>query len=846
MVLALPPLISSESPFPRRPSVSGRFLFVNDEKLHVRGVTYGTFRPRDGDCEFPPPHVLEADFAAMAGNGMNTVRTYTVPPRWVLDAAAACGLRIMVGLPWEQHVAFLDDRNRARSIEQRVRAGVRACAGHPAVLCYAIGNEIPAGIVRWHGRRRVERFLERLCRAAKAEDPEGLVTYVNFPSTEYLELPFLDLVAFNVYLESPRPLRAYLARLQNLAGDRPLLLAELGFDSRRHGTGEQERVLRWQIETAAAAGCAGALVFGWTDEWHRGGHDIDDWDFGLTTRDRRPKPALDAVRAAFAKLPPRPAADWPRVSVVVCTYNGQATLRDCLDGLVKLDYPDYEVIVVNDGSTDATAAIAAGFPYQVISTENRGLSAARNTGLQAATGEIVAYTDDDARPDPDWLTQLALTFGGTQHAGVGGPNIPPPGDGAMAECVANAPGGPIHVLLSDREAEHIPGCNMAFRKQCLDAIGGFDPQFRTAGDDVDVCWRLQERGWTLGFNPTAVVWHHRRNSLRAYWRQQRGYGRAEALLERKWPERYNAPGHLSWRGRLYGLGLPHAVLPRRWRIYHGTWGCGLFQQLYRPADGALAALPLMPEWHLLLAPLAVLSALGLAWPPLLLALPVLGVCLSALVVQAIRGAAHARFPTPPRSRWTELRLRALTAVLYLAQPLARLSGRLAHGLTPWRRRGSGRLALPRPRVLDRWSEHWRPAEEWAGQVEAALLGMGAAFQRGGEFDRWELHVRGGLLGAARVRMAVEEHGANRQLARYRVWPRCSPLALLLLTGFAGLTAAAGAAGETVAVAALGGGFGTLLLRLAIECGSATATALRAIRHRAAERSGSRARAEEAA
>src|SRR5204863_144550 len=82
----------------------------------------------------------------------------------------------------------------------------------------------------------------------------------------------------------------------------------------------------------------------------------------------------------------------------------------------------------------------------------------------------------------------------TGSAGVGGPNSGPPGDGPIAECVARAPGGPVHVLVTDREAEHIPGCNMGFRKSCLEAIGGFDPQFRTAGDDVDVCWRLQERG----------------------------------------------------------------------------------------------------------------------------------------------------------------------------------------------------------------------------------------------------------------------------------------------------------------------------------------------------------------
>jgi beta-galactosidase/beta-glucuronidase len=297
--------------------VHGRSVLVGTEKFHVRGVTYGTFRSEDGSS-FPAPERVREDFAAMAAAGINAVRTYVPPPAWLLDAALAHGIRVMVGFAWEQHVAFLDDEERARRIERRLADQVRALELHPAILCYSIGNEIPASIVRWHGRRRVERFLERLYRAAKQEDPQGLVTYVNFPSTEYLELPFLDLVTFNVYLESQQPLQDYLARLQNLAGDRPLLLAEVGFDSRRHGTDEQARVLRWQIETAATAGCAGAFVFAWTDEWYRGGHDIDDWDFGLTTRDRQPKPALAAVRAAFAKLPPRPAADWPRISVVVC------------------------------------------------------------------------------------------------------------------------------------------------------------------------------------------------------------------------------------------------------------------------------------------------------------------------------------------------------------------------------------------------------------------------------------------------------------------------------------------------------------------------------------------------
>src|SRR5438309_967291 len=751
-----------------RPRVGGKFLYAGDEKLWIRGVTYGAFRPDADGAEYHGVQIVERDFDQIAAAGLNTIRTYTVPPRWLLDSAQRRGLRVMVGLPWEEHVTFLDDRKRAREIVERVRSGVRACAGHPAVFCYAIGNEIPAPIVRWHGHRRMERYLERLYRVAKAEDPAALVTYVNYPTTEYLHLPFLDLVCFNVFLESQKPLEAYLARLHNIAGDRPLILTEIGLDSRRHGEAIQAACLAWQIRTAFASGCAGAVVFAWTDEWHRGGFDVKEWDFGLTTRDRRPKPALRVVRKAFGDVPFPADMAWPRISVVVCSYNGARTIRGCLEGLQKLRYPDYEVIVVNDGSTDATPAIARQYPVRLINSSNGGLAVARNVGLEAATGEIVAYIDDDANPDPCWLTYLAATLATTAHAGVGGPNIPVPGEGLTAEGVANAPGGPMHVLLSDQEAEHIPGCNMAFRRSCLRAIGGFDPQFRVAGDDVDVCWQLQKRGWTLGFSPAAVVWHHRRSSVRAYWKQQRGYGRAEALLETKWPEKYNGPGHVRWAGRIYGQGLTARLSWRRSRVYHGIWGAAPYQSLYEPASGLLGSVAQMPEWHLITAILAGITVLSAVWSPLRFALPLLAVGVLVPVAQAVVSATRASFPDTTRA--TRLWKRLLTGMLHLVQPIARLWGRLKEGLTPWRCHGSLRPAPLWPVTTALWSEQWHAPGARLHQVEGALRGAGACVLEGGPHDRWDLEVRGGFLGAARLLMAVEEFGGGRQLVRLRSWP----------------------------------------------------------------------------
>ncbi|MGH3371672.1 MAG: glycosyltransferase family 2 protein, partial [Nocardioidaceae bacterium] len=325
----------------------------------------------------------------------------------------------------------------------------------------------------------------------------------------------------------------------------------------------------------------------------------------------------------------------------------------------------------------------------MIATENQGLSAARNTGWQAARGEIVAFVDDDARPDPHWLHYLAHTFMTTGHAAVGGPNVPPPESGGVEACVAAAPGGPIHVLMSDTEAEHIPGCNFAVRREVLARLGGFDPRFRVAGDDVDICWRILEGGWKIGYSPAALVWHRRRDTVHGYLRQQRGYGRAEALLERKWPGKYNVSGHRTWSGTIYGSGSPLTLGRRLWRVYYGSWGTGLFQRLYQPRPTVVGSLPLMPEWWLLLAVLGLVGFLGLSWSPLLFAVPLLVLAVAVTLTEAGLSAGRSW-----RGRRCGLGVRTLTTALYLLQPLARLVGRLGDGLTPWRHPGGSGFLVP--------------------------------------------------------------------------------------------------------------------------------------------------------
>ena len=525
---------------------------MGDEKFYIKGVTYGAFPPNQYGDQFPEPELVDKDFRLMKQAGINTILTYTVPPRSLLDQAQNYGIYVIVNIPWMGYVAFLESNRNKRQIRDEVRNVVASCDKHPAIIMYCVSKELPPQIVRWHGKKNIEEFLKELYFVTKNEDPEGIVTYTSFPTTEYLELDFFDVFTFNVYLHNRPDFCKYLSRLQHIAGELPMVLTEFGICSFRHGEEEQAEFLDWQIEESFDHGLAGAVAFGWTDPFYQDNCLVDEWGFGLVDADRKPKPSYKKVKERFNKNVPFPSnLKWPKVSVVVALYNSADTLDDCLSSLMKIDYPDYEVIVVNDGSTDNSEEIIKKYPFKYLTTENKGIGAARNVGLEAATGEIVAYIDSDAIADQDWLSYLVTTFNESDFVAVGGPNLVPEDDNWIAKCVYRSPGGPTQVMLDDQNSEHIPGCNMSFKKCSLDEIGGFNKVFTSAGDDFDICWRLLEKGYRIGFSPSAVVWHRRRPSVSAYWKQQVGYGISESLLESVHPNKFNPWGHTFWGGSIY-------------------------------------------------------------------------------------------------------------------------------------------------------------------------------------------------------------------------------------------------------------------------------------------------------
>ena len=796
-----------------QPRVSGKFLTVGGRRFLIKGVSYGTFAPDADGVQFPAADRIAQDFALMAEAGINTVRVYTPPPMHLLDEAARHGLRVMVGLPWSQHIAFLDDRAQTRRIRQEIAGHVRTLGSHPAALLFAIGNEIPPSIVRWHGRARIERFLRDIYQDAKSASPESLFTYVNYPPTEYLDTEAFDICSFNVYLHREVELRAYLARLQQIAGTKPLLLAEAGADSIREGLDGQGHLTAMHLRAAFAEGLAGTVAFSWTDEWWRGGQTVGDWAFGLVDADRRPKPALDAVRQVYAEAPF--SADerrtWPKVSVVVCAYNAADTIDDCLASLSTLDYPDYELIVVNDGSRDRTGEIAHSYEnVRVIDIPNGGLSAARNVGLAEATGEIVAYTDADVRVESDWLSYLVQPFVTSNVAGSGGPNVVPPDDPWVAQCVARAPGGPTHVLLSDRISEHVPGCNMAFRRDALLAIGGFNPVYLRAGDDVDVCWRLQAKGQKIGFSPAALVWHHHRASVKAYWRQQVGYGEGETWLDAHHPEKF-VRGNMIWKGRIYSP-LPFVKSLSGRRINTGVWGTSSFPSVYRTDVNAVQFLPHSPAW-LLVSTIFLLAALGafaagFVGATALLCIAGLAGWLTTIVRCGLFAWQSDLSGLGALGVVGRARHRLLIAWMHFIQPLARFHGRIRGMLSPplfiepervtrlpWKAlQPSTSDAVAATLLLSGgqseqcyWAETWTSHDTVLTEITGLLRSLRPAqyvdVDDGWRADR-DVSVALGRWGWVDVRALIEEHGGPKVLLRIGTRVRPALRGIIMALAFA--------------------------------------------------------------
>ncbi|MGE5309259.1 MAG: glycosyltransferase [Deltaproteobacteria bacterium] len=234
----------------------------------------------------------------------------------------------------------------------------------------------------------------------------------------------------------------------------------------------------------------------------------------------------------------------PLISVAVAVKNGQATIRRCVESLLALDWPRVEIIVVDDGSTDATAAELRGFAGKIKVISNavsQGPSRARNEAAKLARGEYIAFTDGDCIVPADWLRELMECFADhPDAAGAGGSQAVPDDDSDFARDLAgfmSALGFMTDYLHSSRsgiaEVEHNPSCNVMYRRSLYLEEGGF-LEGLWPGEDVEFDRRLRVKGHRLYFNPGARVFHYRPRDIRAFRRAMVRYGWAQAFLVRRY------------------------------------------------------------------------------------------------------------------------------------------------------------------------------------------------------------------------------------------------------------------------------------------------------------------------
>ena len=773
---AQPPANPASISVDDRVGVAGKFLTRRNGKLFLNGVSYGPFAPNSRNEPFPEDGQLTCDFAHIRALGFNTVRLYELPTGAVLRTAEQHDLLLIIGIPWAEHVDFLSIKSLRESVEQTVGDAAHRFGTHPNVAALLVGNEIEKTLVRWLGPHKVRDFVERLIGIAKFAVPQALVSYATYPSTEYLIPRNADFIAVNVYLEDSATWDRYLRRLQNLAGNKPLVITEFGLDARAHGEATQAGVMRWQRESLLRIGVAGNVWFSYTDDWHRGGKQVTGWHFGIVDRERRPRAACE-IAASLPTTPAPPAGNAPRISVIVCTRNGSATLRQCLTALGKQTYANHEVLLIDDGSIDDTPDIARDFPFaRYVRQDPGGLSVARNRGAQEATGEILAYTDDDCIPDEDWLLHLSAAYDEPSWVAAGGPNIPPPPRNTIEAVVAAAPGAPTHVLLNDEEAEHLPGCNFSVRKDSLRRIGGFHADFTTAGDDVDICWRLRAAKGKLRFVPSAMVWHHRRFTVRGYLRQQSGYGAAEALLMKHHPSRFGPLGGARWRGAIYGDGLGLHD-PAEGSIYHGPFGFAPFQAIYPQGIAAW--------WDLFTGVLWIafaVFALVVRSPSIALLLLAASAWLAWLRANQNSSAAM------PRGSLERLLLWILCWVQPVVREWSRLKGMLRLHARPSWHPSLPEINIPsrplkasvRRSVLSFWSGEGVGREQWLAALRQLLAEKQIPFREDDGWRRFDVELWPRAIVSWAFVSVTEYHGGRRQLTRVALIQRFSRMKLIWL------------------------------------------------------------------
>lgn len=237
-------------------------------------------------------------------------------------------------------------------------------------------------------------------------------------------------------------------------------------------------------------------------------------------------------------------SQYPLVSVIIPVKDRAVELQRCLDSLSSLNYPreNIEVIVVDDGSIDNCVDIAKNWGAVVMPSGGKGLgpSTARNVGAVAAKGEILAFIDSDCTASTQWLNQLIPAFGDSEVAAVGGQVEGLKNSSALDRYEATMSslslGSRRRSAKNEKDTFYLPSCNLLVRKTIFQKLRGFK-QAMHVGEDVDLSYRLRDKGWRIAYLPEGAIHHEHRSNYTSFMARRFDYGTSEAMLQRRHPLR---------------------------------------------------------------------------------------------------------------------------------------------------------------------------------------------------------------------------------------------------------------------------------------------------------------------
>jgi len=226
----------------------------------------------------------------------------------------------------------------------------------------------------------------------------------------------------------------------------------------------------------------------------------------------------------------------PLFSVVITVLNEAKHISRTVESVLNLDYPDYEIIIVDEGSGDETVEIIKRYPsIRLIESKGYNISRGRNIGIKRAKGEIIAITDGDMIVEKDWLRHLARHYKDEHIGGVGGPIYLYPEKTIFQKAIGILPQPGCRYRqdrITSRDPFLISTGNASYRKDLLEKIGGFDENI-WVGEDPELNMRVLKSGKSLKFTPRAVTYHFPRETITGYYHQYYNYGFGRALIHKK-------------------------------------------------------------------------------------------------------------------------------------------------------------------------------------------------------------------------------------------------------------------------------------------------------------------------